>query len=154
MRACFALALLFGAVSCKPALIPNSDVADNDANRAIYDVIESYRQAMESRDADRVMALVAKDFFDSSGTENPADDYGHADLANRLKEDFGRTTALRLDIRLKNIDIKDEVALVEYRFQSRAHVKFPAGEQWVSSTDVNKMKLKLVDGKWLIVSGL
>lgn len=154
MRAFFALALLLGAVSCKPALLPNSDVPDNDKNRAIYDVIESYRQAMESRDADRVMALVASDFFDTSGTENPADDYGHGDLASRLKEDFGRTTTLRLDIHLKNIDIKDDVAMVEYRFQSRAQVKFPVGDQWVSSTDVNRMKLKLVDGKWLIVSGL
>ncbi|MBN2362185.1 MAG: nuclear transport factor 2 family protein [Deltaproteobacteria bacterium] len=154
MRAFFALALLAWAVSCKPTLLPNSDVEDTAANRELYDVVESYRLAMESRDADRVMALVAKDFFDTSGTENPADDYGYPELASRLKEDFGRTSALRLDIHLKSIEIKEDVALIEYRFQSRAHVKFPVGDQWITNTDVNRMRLKRADDGWRIASGL
>jgi len=154
MRTFSALAALLILAACKPALLPHTEIEETPETRAVYDVVEAYRLGMESRDPDRVLALVSKDYFETGGTEDPADDYGYKELDQHLRADFERSIALRLDLYLNEIEVDESEAAVTYRYRSRAQVRLPAGDQWVTHTDVNQMRLRKKDDAWQIISGL
>ncbi len=146
--------LAVASTACKPALLPGTEIEDTEDTRAVYDVLEAYQAGVEKRDADAVLALVHPEYFETAGTEDPADDYGYEELKLHLRDDFERSLVIRLDLHLKQIEVEDDQARVTYRYQSRSQVNFPAGEQWVTKTDVNMMKLRRVDESWKIISGL
>ena len=75
--ASLALATL-AAVGCSPRRIPGTDIESTADTRAVYDVVQAYRQAMEKRDAAAVLALVAPNYYDTAGTPEPADDLDRA----------------------------------------------------------------------------
>ncbi|MFH1808290.1 MAG: nuclear transport factor 2 family protein [Pseudomonadota bacterium] len=154
MFACTLGLILMGLAACKPALLPGTEIEESEENRAIYDVIVTYHKGMQDRNAEAVMKTVSKDYFETAGTEDPGDDYGYEQLAQNLKDDFERSKVVRLDLHLKTIEIKDDTAVVLYRYQTRAQVSFPASEQWITKTDVNKMRLKREGETWKIVAGL
>lgn len=145
-------AIVFTA--CKPSLLPNTEIEDTDENRAIYDVLTIYRNSMEARNADKVISIISRDFFETNGNEDPSDDYGYKELVTHIRDDLGRTLVLRLDIHLKEISVEEEQAVVTYRYKQRAHVTFPAGDQWVSENEINQMKLKKEKNGWKITAGL
>ena len=64
-----AAALLGG---CGPKRIPGTDIKDSPETRAVGDVIEQYRLAVERRDPNAVLALVSRKYFDNAGTTDPA----------------------------------------------------------------------------------
>jgi hypothetical protein len=154
LRSLLPVLALLATAACKPSLLPGTEIEDTDENRAVYDVIVAYHKGMQDRDADAVLRTVSKDYFETAGTEDPADDYGYDQLAAHLREDLGRSKVVRLDLHLKKFEVDEQTAVVTYRYQSRAQVSFPSGDQWVTKTDVNKMRLKREGEVWKIVAGL
>ncbi len=57
------------AVGCSTKRIPGTEIDDNDETRAIPKVNEQDRMAVEARDANRVIGLVADTFRDNGGSE-------------------------------------------------------------------------------------
>ena len=76
----FLLALLLMAVGCKPNLLPSTNLKDNGENRALVDFMLKYKGAIENRDADALMTLVSKDYFEDNGNMLQEDDYGYDGL--------------------------------------------------------------------------
>lgn len=150
---------LFG-VGCKPSLLPNTTIEDNDENRAIADFVLQYKEAMEARSAEEVLTLVAEDYFEDMGTVDPKDDYGVEQLEARLAETFGHSKAIHLELFLQNVvrDEEKKLYAVDYRYNQRALLSFTAGDQWITHTDVNRLVLRQrgddVDDGFVIVSGL
>lgn len=155
-----ALGALLVTVACKPKLLPNTTLEDTAENRALVDVMLKYKQAVESRSAEQVLSLVAEDYFEDMGTVDPSDDYGIERLGEQLEETFGHAKAIHLDLFLQHVTRDKERGLwaVDYRFNQRALLSFPAGDQWVTHTDVNRVVLRQrgdsIDDGFLIVSGL
>ncbi len=145
--------LLLGAGACAKK-IPGTEISETEDSKAIYDVLVAYQKAAQKLDADAVMKLVDKEYFETGGTEAPEDDYGYKELDTHLHDDFARIKIYRIDLQLKDIIVKEDKGQVIYRYRSRAQVHFPAGDQWITENDINRMNLIKRDGKWLITSGL
>ncbi len=148
------LLLALAAAACAPKLIPETQVEDTRENRAVYQVIQTYREAMDRRDAAAVLALVAPDYYDNGGTPAPEDDVNRAILEERLPQDLARVDAVKLDVGVRKIDVKDDRAEVEVFYDGWYRVKTPSGAVPRRDSDVQRMRLRKVNGRWLFTSGL
>ena len=146
--------LVLAALACSPHRIPGTQVRDTADNRAVYDVLQAYRQAMEKRDAPAVLALVAPDYRDTAGTADPADDLDRAMLEQTLPKDLARAEALRVEFTVRRIDVQDDTAEAELFYDQYYRVKTPGGEVPRRDSDVHRMKLRRIDGAWKISGGL
>lgn len=148
------LALLIALVlGCAPRLLPGTDIRDTPDTRAIANQLEAYRQAMEKRDPQAVMALVAPDYFDNSGTPDPSDDVDYAGLEKRL-QDLGQVKDLRLQLSVRGIEVKGDKGQAEVFFDQFYRVNTPNGPVARHDADVHRMTFRKIDGKWLFTSGL
>lgn len=156
------VAVLGSQAGCKPSLIPGTNVEDTEENRQVIEFLGKYRNAMVERSTDGVAGLCAADYFEDRGTVDQGDDYGLGELKARLSDDFSRTKELQLEIIVQRIEPpadneapEKRVFKVAYRYNTRALVDFPAGQKWITISDVNQMVLRPDDaGGFLIVSGL
>lgn len=149
-----ALVLALFAAACTPKRIPGTDIDDTDDTRAILDVMNRYRAAMEAKDAAGVVALVADSFKDDGGNANPEDDLDYARLREKLPEELGRFQDVRLDMTVKKIEVhKDGSARAVYSYNSS--FKMPGlTARALSDSDIKEMWLKRVGKEWKITSGL
>lgn len=150
--------------ACKPSLLPGTTVEDNAENRRVVEFVQAYEQAIERRSADAVVALCAPDYFEDNATVDQADDYGVDRLKTLLADDFAKTKEIQLDILVQKIiepeGTKERLLYVDYRYKQRALVTLPAGEKWITTSDVNRLVLREDEAqveatsRYQIVSGL
>ena len=135
------LAMLTG---CKPDLLPGTNIEDTSDNRAVVEFVEEYRTVVESRSADAVLDLVAEDYFEDQGTATDEDDYGIEKLREDLDKHFQHADVIQLKVEVQHISYYPEKELVHvyYRYLQRAHLKLPAGNQWVTDSDTNRLVLR------------
>ena len=153
MKSRFLAPLLGLALACAPRLLPNSDIRDDADTRAIATLLETYRQAMEARDPQAVMALVAPTYLDNGGTHDPADEVDRAGLEARLQE-LSQVTSLRLQLVLRRVDVKGDKAGAEVFFDEWYKVTTPSHIVPRHDSDVHQMDLRKLHGTWKFESGL
>ena len=145
------LALL---AACAPRLLPGTDIRDTPENRAVYDVVRAYQQALERRDAPAILALVAPDYFDNAGTPDPSDDIDRARLEKTLPADLAKLEGVRLDVTMRNIQVQGDNAIAEVFYETYYRVETPAGPVPRRDSDVHQIHLRKIEGAWKITSGL
>ena len=145
--------LLALALACAPRLLPGSDVKDTPETRAVSAVLETYRQAMEKRDPQAVLALATDDYFDDAGTPNPDDDVTRAGLDAQLG-DLAKLESLKLQFTVRAIDIKGDRATAEVFFDAWYRVKTASAVVPRHDADIHRMTLRKVDRAWRFQSGL
>lgn len=147
----------FGALAssaCAHSKIPNTNIDDTEDNRAILAIVDAYHAAIESRDADAVLALVSDDFYEDNGNTDRGDDYGKSQLEESLRAEFERTEQLQLGLKVEDIQVTDDRALAFVQYNLRARTDFPSGKKWKTSSDRSRMTFVRVGEKWLIIAGL
>ncbi len=152
------LTVLTGGAACKPDLIPGTSVEDSADNHEVIDFLGKYRDAVVARNPDAVVGLTTADYFEDNGTVEQGDDYGRDKLKEKLTADFQRTKEIQLEIIVQQIERpagEQGLVRVAFRYSQRALVDFPAGQKWISVSDVNRLVLAR-DGAagYLIASGL
>lgn len=150
-------AVILGALAtagCASTPITGHEIADNDANREVMSVIETYRGAMEARDGDRLAALIAEDYYEDNGDGETANDYGRRELLAKLGERFAKTDELVLKIVVDEVSIKGDETRVHYRYAVRYRLTLPAGDRWEEHRAENEMVLVRAGGRLLIRTGL
>lgn len=149
-----ALACL-ATLACSPKRIPGTTITESPDSRAVFDVVQAYRKAMEQRDAAAVLALVAPTYYDTAGTPTPADDLDRAGLEAALTKDLARTDGLRLELMVRKIDVNADLAEAEVFYDAYYRVQTPSGIAVAKhDSDIHRMKLQKVAGEWKIVAGL
>ena len=148
------LVLVALAAGCKPSLLPGTEIPETKDTRAVYDVLLAYRAALEKRDPNAVLALVAPSYFDNAGTPEPADDLDRAGLEASLAKDLPRTEGQKIDFTIRKIDIRGDEAVVEIFYDSFYRVKTDSTLVPRRDSDVSRVRLKRVEGQWKFVSGL
>ena len=148
------LALLALAAGCKPGLLPGTEIPETRDTRAVYDVMQAYRAALEKRDPKAVLALVAPNYFDNGGTPEPGDDLDRAGLEASLERDLPRTEGQRVEFTIRKIEITGDDATVEIFYDSFYRVKTPTTVVARRDSDVSRLRLKRIGGVWKFVSGL
>jgi hypothetical protein len=158
MRAHVALwfVVVMSVMGCTAKLIPNSNIEDTEENRQVLTVIAKYQAAMIGRSIEQVLPLVAADYYEDLGNLDAKDDYNRDGLQQRLAAHFARMKDIDLQIFVQKIDrTNPEKIAVDYRYNSRTLVTLPAGEKWVTATDVNRLWLRpIAEGDYRIIAGL
>jgi hypothetical protein len=150
--------ILFSLVAfgCGPKLIPGLgiELADTPDHRALLKVLDDFAQAYEKKDIDGLVGLASKSFFETSGSTETGDDYGYDGLRTHFTEHFKMVEKVKLEMQLKDIQISENEATVDYRYVTRYLMKLPAGDKWKLTDDLNRMKLAREEGQWKILSGM
>lgn len=151
MRNLLALSLLLAA--CSHNMIAGTNIPDDPQTRAVLEVLNKYKEGMEERSAPAVLALTAKDYYDTSRVNRPID---YAALQKELPVDLGKLTGVRLELTIKDVKVDGAKANVDYFQVLRYAVKLPDGsEKWEpAQSDDARMKFVNADGVWKIAAGL
>ncbi len=152
----FALGALWGALAgCAPKNIPGTPIPDTTVNRLLMQEMEAYRQAVERRDTDAIMAMVSPNYFDVRGhPDDPVYHWNYERAKTDLPEKFAKVKDLRLEIQVRKIDVKGTYATVSYLFTENFVTQLPSGQFPKHDSDVTQMAFQLVGKRWLIVRGL
>ena len=142
-----------GVMACGPHRIAGTNIIDNSETRAILDVIERYRVAMEQRNADLIIQLTAPNFRDSAGTTTHEDDMDAQTLPEKLPARLAKLDDVHLELQIRKIEAKGDVADVVYNYT--VNFRMPSfGNKPQSEIGIKQMSLERLRGKWKIVSGI
>ena len=148
------LPLLALLAACAPSRIPGTEVPDSRENRAVYEVIRQYGEALRKKDAAAILLLVAPDYYDGSGTPDPGDDVSRDTLVKSLASDLARVEAVALDMGVKRIDVNGDEARAEVFYDAAYRVVTATGPVAKRPSDLNQMRFRRMGGAWKITSGL
>lgn len=149
-------AILLLVSACSAAMIPGTKVEDNAQNRAVFDVVEAYRSAMEERDMSRLSQLVSRRYYENaSTTDTSKDDYGFDSLSTsvipKLRDNIKK---VQYRISIRKIGVEGAGAWAEYEYFARFLYSEGGREEWITANDFNRLDLVLEDGAWKIAAGL
>ena len=144
---CF-LTTFFALQGCKPRLLPSTNINATRENKQIVAFLERYKAAVEKRSVDSVMELVAKDFSDNMGTDDPALHLDYLGLKEKLEKYFPRILDIRLGLFVQHVAKlrKDEYEVVFY-FNKNILTEVPSGEKWIAIKEVSRMVIRRTHGK-------
>lgn len=128
---------------CKPKLLPSTNVPATAENKRVVDFLEQYKAAVEKRSVEAVMELVAKDYEDNMGSDDPALFTNYLTLKEKLEKTLPRIQDIRLGLFVQHI-AKLENGLYEtvFYFNKQVLMDVPAGEKWLSVKEVSRMVLR------------
>lgn len=156
LRIAHALTLGLAVLSsaCAHSTIPGTEIEDTEENRAIIDVVEEYKNAVEAMDTDAILALVSPNFYENNGNIDESDDYDKKGLEQNLRANFGRTQRIQLILRIDDVGVEERSAFAELYYQIRAQNEYPSGTKWETGSDRTRITFERVDDRWMIVAGL
>lgn len=142
-------------LACGARRIPGTEIEDNDDTRAILQVMEQYRTAVEARDADGLLRLISKSFKDDGGTSRAEDRMDYADLQKRLPAELAKLDEVKLDLNVRKIEIQSgsNTASAVYTYNLTFRVPRLTSKPQ-SETEIKKMWFKRDGGQWKISSGI
>jgi hypothetical protein len=165
-------ALLFALVAtgCAERYIPNTDVVDTDDNREIVGFCETYRRAVERRDANALLGMVSPDYYEDGGNADASDDMDYAQFKAFLLGQgpmpaegapgsaaiaFVDAAAIRHEIRYRRVLREHERVFVDYTYSASYRIPTEKGEDWKRKVEDNRLELvKDEAGTYRIVAGM
>lgn len=149
-------AVLLLTVACGPGYLDaGQKVPATDENKAVFEVLKSYHEAVENRDLDALKNLISLQFHENGGTtDDPTDDYGYDKLLQRMPMLRDNVKKLHLKLQLRAIDIQGDDAEAEVHFVGTALLTEGGVDNYRTFDDINRLKLKREDGQWKIIGGL
>ena len=149
-----ALSVLSLLAACAPKRIPGTEIEDNSDTRAILQVMERYRAALENRDAAAIQALVTKDFREDAGTpSDPEDDLTTATLPAYLENLFKVLQSPKVELDVRRVQVGENVAAAIYYW--KATWRMPGlNPKPQRESELEQMVFRREDGTWKIVSGI
>lgn len=149
-------AVTLTSLACTPKKIPGTELDDNDDTRAILDVMEKYRVALEKRDSQAIISLADESFKDDGGSANPDDDYNYQDLYTKLPDTLKRLGDIRLELNVRKIELSEDTSSARATFTYTQSYLMPGLQsKKQSDTEIKQMIFKKSgDNTWKIVSGV
>jgi len=140
---------------CAHAKIAGTDIEDTSENHAIIDLMNKYREAVEAKDVPTLTSLLDPSFKDDGGTTSPDDDLDYQSAGAKLNERFAKLDNVKLDLDIRKIRIKDDIAGAVYHYNTRFVIHGSNGTKLTQSdSEIKEMEFKRVDGAWKITSGI
>ncbi|MFT3692121.1 MAG: hypothetical protein QM831_03205 [Kofleriaceae bacterium] len=97
------LALCAAGCAAKVSYVPGTRIPYSDSNKSVLDAVEAYRLAVEKGDADGLMLMAGKQYWEDSGTPTGADDYGYEGLRNVLLQRLNKASDIRYSMRYMEV---------------------------------------------------
>jgi hypothetical protein len=100
IRSAVLLAVLsLAACAHQGSYVSGTKVPYSENNKSVLQACEEYRQAVERADADALMLMAAKQYWEDSGTPSGSDDYGYDGLRNVLMSRLQQASDIRYSMR-------------------------------------------------------
>ena len=148
---------VLGACAAAP-VIPGTLVTDNRENRQIIEVCEKYRRALEDRDAEVLLSLAARTYFEDSGTPKAEDDYGYDGLKTILVTRLGALKAVRYNIQYRRVTLNTagDHAAIDIRYDASYQLLTELGDRWERKQSEKRLELDYDRNKrqWLFTTGM
>ena len=143
---------------CAAKKIPGTEIDDTDDTRMILGVMEQYRKAMETRNAQTIVDLADESFKDDGGSPAPDDDLDYKDLFTKLPARLSRFDDIRLDLAVRKIDVDKALGKALATYTYSATFKMPGlTAKPQSEGEIKQMSFNLADKSkriWKITSGI
>jgi ketosteroid isomerase-like protein len=150
----FVYAALIFVLACTTKQIPGTDLKDTESNRALLEMLDDYRRAVEDKNVEGIVRLLDESFSDDGGTADMSDDMEYANARQKLEERFSRANNIRLQMNFRKMErskSQPDVYLVSYNYR----LSFSMGDKNMQDSDVKQMHVrKNKDGSWRILSGI
>jgi hypothetical protein len=162
MKRLFLLAVLsLGACAHQVTYVAGTRVPYSDMNKAVLDACEEYRLAVERGDADALMLMAHKQYWEDSGTPSGSDDYGVEGLRNVLLTRLQKAKEVRFSMRYVAVhqqcgEIKAGCrAAVDVLIDASFTIDDPLGRpRRPDKRDQNQLVLEWDGHRWLFLSGM
>jgi hypothetical protein len=89
--------------AAKVTYVPGTRIPYSDSNKSVLDACEEYRLAVERGDADALMLMAHKQYWEDSGTPTGSDDYGYEGLRNVLLSRLQKASDIRYSMRYMEV---------------------------------------------------
>lgn len=143
-------------LACGPKFVEGTQIPDSKQNRSVLDMVEEYRQAVESRDVSAVSQMVSRRYFENaSTTADAADDYGYDKLIQKVLpvlRDNVKKAIYKLTV--ERIEVNGQEATVYVEWELKFQYVEGGLSGWGEAKDKNRLDLVMEDGRWKIVAGL
>ena len=142
--------------------VPGTKVPYTPANKAVLDTCEEYRLAVERGDAEALMLLAHKQYWEDSGTPSGGDDYGYEGLRAVLTTRLQKVSDIRYSVRYLTVqqscpeDLKAGCkAAVDIMIDASFTVTSAMGQpKRPDKRDQNQLLLEWDGRRWLFLSGM
>jgi hypothetical protein len=141
--------------------VPGTKVPYSTANDTVLKACEDYRLAVERGDADALMLMADKQYWEDSGTPAGGDDYGYEGLRNVLLTRLPKASDIRYSIRYMAVhqqcaDLHPGcVAAVDILIDASFTIADPLGKpSRPDKRDQNQLVLRWDGHRWLFLSGM
>jgi hypothetical protein len=88
-----------GCGGSQRSYVPGTKVVFSSQNKSVLDTCEEYRLAVERADADALMLMEHKQYWEDSGTPSGSDDYGYEGLRTVLLTRMNKASDIRYSVR-------------------------------------------------------
>lgn len=132
------------------------------ANKSVLEACEEYRLAVERADAEALMLMAHKQYWEDSGTPSGGDDYGYEGLRNVLTTRLQKASDIRYSVRYVAVhqQCPDELkpgckASVDILIDASFTVTDAMGKpKRPDKRDQNQLVLEWDGRRWLFLSGM
>ncbi len=150
------LLLALAMSGCMPHKLAGTDIDDTSETRAVLDVVNLYRAAVERRNAQEVINLTDESFRDDGGSVNPDDDLDYKSLFTVLPGRLLKLRDVKLDLTVRRIEFDDDTKKARVTYSYQLTFKIPEySNRTQTENDIKQMTLKRVgENAWKITSGI
>lgn len=147
--------ILLALSACAARRIPGTEIEDTDDTRAILQVMERYRAAVEARDANAVINLCSESFRDDAGSAKGEDRIDYATLKKKLPVHFATLDDVRLDLNVRRIELHPERSMASAIYNYNLSFRMPRlSNKAQNESEIKQMWFKRDRGQWKITSGI
>jgi hypothetical protein len=157
------IAACVGVAGCSSTYIPNTDVPDTPENRDVIAFCETYRKAVERRDALAMLQMTSPAYYEDGGNPDASDDMDFVQFKkwltgesiNETGVSFQDASAIRHEIRYRRVLRGEERIFVDYTYSASFKVPTSYGEQWKRKVEDNRLELVLDEsGELKVIAGM
>ena len=158
MKTTIAVLVLSLLVGCSAKKIPGTEIDDNDDTRIILSVMEQYRKAVETKNAQTILDLSDPTFKDDGGSAAPEDDLEYSQLFTVLPARLSKMDDIKLEIAVRKIEVDKELGIARATYTYNTSFKLPGlNSKAQSESEIKQMTFTLADKSkrlWKITSGI
>jgi hypothetical protein len=158
------LFVFFAIAACSHngTYVAGTKIPYSEPNKSALDACEQYRLAVERGDADALMLMAHKQYWEDSGTPSGGDDYGYEGLRNVLTTRLQKASDIRYSVRYMSVQqsCKDDLtpgckAAVDVLIDASFTVTSAMGQpKRPDKRDQNQLVLEWDGRRWLFISGM
>ncbi|MFT7581068.1 MAG: methionine-rich copper-binding protein CopC [Myxococcota bacterium] len=144
------------STGCGTTYIGNTEIADNEENREIYEQVMLYQRAVMARDSDQILSMVSRTYYENSTTTDTSmDDYGYDRLRVHLSSEL-QDNVLDVNFRvlMRRINTDGQRATADYEYYYTFKYTEGGTTAWKERNDFNRLEFVREDGMWKITGGL